>query len=419
MEMVELVTLLRKQKTVTVYQLMESFGFKRTAARHHLRKAIAEGIVKTSKKGRVRVYYLAEEAVVTAYFLRKITQYKQGLNKILESSHHARSHAGKGKKSLAIVNYFDLLPDARRKLEEYYEISDYSHTQLYVPDDEFVKRAKHSQVIINNYAGKVTETLLKQLPQLEYMHLTTHMYRYVDIVAMKERNLHLSNIPYDYKSTAVTEYVLSQTFALLRATVEAAAQASTGVTEFRYFKGEQLRGKKVIIFGTELGTEDLVVLLRGLGVEIGIYTEDLSVDPTRFGVSRFATEEEIFETGDIYYFSWTGDEYKDLVGKLDHRFLSKLTRPVYLISVYKHQYIDYQGVREKMYQGLIKGLAFDYYPELQEGSLTEARKLMHLPNVLITPDIGWYTSDSVRKMNEYTVQRLVSYAQGKSDLLLF
>ena len=43
---------------------------------------------------------------------------------------------------------------------------------------------------------------------------------------------------------------------------------------------------------------------------------------------------------------------------------------------------------------------------------------MYLPNVAITPDIGWYTQDSVNNMNRFTTERLIAYAEGKDDYLI-
>ncbi|PIY18229.1 hypothetical protein COZ14_00745 [Candidatus Dojkabacteria bacterium CG_4_10_14_3_um_filter_Dojkabacteria_WS6_41_9] len=87
--------------------------------------------------------------------------------------------------------------------------------------------------------------------------------------------------------------------------------------------------------------------------------------------------------------------------------------------MYKHHYIDYQRLRELLYSGMIRGIALDSYPEIQEGQLQDAKRLMYLPNVLITPDIGWYTRDSVKNMNAQTTQRLIAYAEGKTEFLLF
>lgn len=421
MEDVSLLKFLRQNCGATVYEVMKEYDIKRTAALYHLDDLVHSGLVNKHKVGKSITYMLEDVGVIKRFVEQKIGQLQTDLEQIsaIGSAGSTQKSATASKLSLCFVNYYDLLPEDRVKLSQYYDIVDYSDTQLYISPDEFVKRAKNADVIMNNYAGQFTDKLADQLPRLQYLHVSTHMYRYVDIGALRKRQIHLSSIPYNYKSIAVTEFVLAQTFALLRDTVDAAAQVRTGVNEFRYFRGEQLRGKKVIVFGTEIGTKDLVDQLRSLGVEIGIYTEDAHADPAEFGVSHFASREEVFETGDIFYFSWTGDEYKALVGHVDRHFLDLIKRPVYIISVYKHKFIDYQRLRELMYEGRIRGIAFDSYPEIKEGQLLDARRLMYLPNVLITPDIGWYTQDSVKNMNTHTTQRLVAYAQGNTEFLLF
>jgi len=403
-----------------VYEVMKEFGIKRTAALYHLDELLNKSLIVIYKKGRSNLFLVAETEKVQEYFEKKIAQLQEGFQQLATNREYKVVKARtSGKLTLSFVNYYDLQAEDRGALASYYDIIDYSDTQLYISPEEFIKRAKDADVIVNNYACETTEEIISQLPQTQYMHLSTHMYRYVDVNALRKYRIHLSNISYTYKATAVSEYLLAQTFSLLRNTVEAAEQVRTGVNEFRYFCGEQLRGKKVIIFGTEIGTRDLVELLRGLGVEIGIYCEDPKQDPTVFGISHFATKEEVFETGDIFYFSWTGDEYKALVGKIDRVFLDMIKRPVYFVSVYKHHYIDYQRLRELLYSGMIRGIALDSYPEIQEGQLQDAKRLMYLPNVLITPDIGWYTRDSVKNMNAQTTQRLIAYAEGKTEFLLF
>jgi phosphoglycerate dehydrogenase-like enzyme/predicted transcriptional regulator len=421
MEDVSLLKFIRESGGVTVYDVMREYGIKRTAALYHLAELQKKSLIARIKRGRGWLYLLVDTSQVRQFIEKKIAQLTRDLEKLTSATAPVARVSGQNGEKLTLVfpNYYDLLEDDRAKLSQYYEILDYSATQLYVSPDEFIKRTKTADVIMNNFACNFTEEIAAQLPNLQYMHLSTHMLRYVDLDALKKRHIHLSNIPYSYKSIAVAEFVLAQTFALLRDTVDAAAQVRTGVNEFRYFQGEQLRGKKIIVFGTEKGTKDLVELFRSLGVEIGIYTEDSKVDPAEFGVSHFASQDEVFATGDIFYFSWTGDEYKALVGRVDRNFLDRITRPVYIVSVYKHKNIDYQRVRELMYEGIIKGIALDSYPEIQAGQVTDARRLMYLPNVLITPDIGWYTRDSVKNMNYHTTQRLLAYAQGNTEFLLF
>lgn len=395
---------------------MKKFSIKRTAALYHLQDLIEKGLVSKSIQSKTNLYLAVETEKINQHFTSVISDLQRDLK--LMNAPVEQVSLPSGKLTLIIANYYDLQEEDKKQLSSFYDIIDYSGTQLYISEEEFVKRTKHADVILNNFACKVTDELLQRLPRLQYMHLSTHMHGYVDIEAFRKYHIHLSNIPYTYKETAVAEYMLAQTFALLRATVEAAEQVRTGVNEFRYFKGEQLRGKKVIIFGTDPGTRQLIELLRGLGVEIGVYCENSKADPSYFGISHFASEEEVFESGDIFYFSWTGDEYKGLVGKVDKDFLKKIKRPVYLVSVYKHKYIDYTYLRELLYAGLVKGVAFDYYPEIGVGQTEDAKALFYLPNVLITPDIAWYTADSIKNINAHTTQRLLAYAQGNTEFLL-
>lgn len=414
----QVIKYLNEKNGATVYEVMKRFKSSRTAVLHHLRLLEKDKLISKYKNGRTYVYYVLSNEVISNYFDKKIKELKADLESILNLNSRNIGDNGSRKLNLCFVNYLDLSEESFKRLQEYYEIADYSKTQLYLSPEEFVKRAGDADVIVNNYACSVDSELLKNLPNLRYMALATHMYKYLDLKAAKDRGVHVSNIPYDYKSTAVTEFVLSQTFTLLRPIEIASRQVKVGVNEFKNFKGEQLRGKKIVIFGTDSGTLDLVNNLKGIGVEVSIYTEDHNIDPSVYGVSHFANRDEIFKTADIFYFSWTGDEYKELVSSLDSSFFKLLVKPIYIISVFKHKNIDYKALRDAIYSGKVKGIAFDYFPEISNRLNKDIDLIMHLPNVHITPDIGWYTNRSVENLNKYLVERLVAYAKGNDKFLL-
>jgi len=419
MQMIELLKFIKINGGVTIYDIMERFALGRTAALYQIEKIADKGLIVTYKNRKKTVYMLLNSHALKNYFKDRISELTQDMQELIAKDKKIRFKSRNKKLTVAFVNYYDILPLYRKELEAKFEIVDFTDGKLYITPEEFVKRAKDADIVVNNYATDYfSSEMLERLPRMQYMHLSTHMYRYIDIGALRRNNVHLSNMPYTYKSIAVAEYLLAQTFALLRETVTASEQLKAGVNEFRYFRGEQLRGKKVIIFGTDIGTKDVVENLKGLGVEVAIFTDDKNVDPAFFGVGHFATEEEVFETGDILYVSWTGDEKKGLVGNIDENFLNRIKRPVYIISIYKHRKIDYKKLRELIYSGMIKGIAFDSYPEISGSQRSEAKSLLFLPNVIVTPDIGWYTSDSIENMNKFTNERLLAYANGQDDYLL-
>ncbi len=420
MESIDLLLFLKEFRGATLKDIMKRYHIGRTAALYHIAHLKAERLITSYKKGKALAYLPVSGAQLTRYFQKKIADIDSDIKKLTDQQ-TATIHTPRSQKlTLAFINYYDLLPKARTELEQFYNIIDYSNTQLYISQEEFLKRAKDADVIVNNYACQITDELLSQLPKLQYMHLATYMHWYVDLSACKKYNIHISNIPYSYKAIAVNEFMLAQTFTLLRQTLPASQQLQSGVNEFRYFRGEQLKGKKAIILGIDISTEALLISLRGLGADVSIYTEDKNEDPAFYGLHHFATEEEVFETGDIFYISWGGNESKPVLGQLGKTLFDKIKRPVYIISVYRHRHIDFQRIRELVYEGKIRGIAFDYFPEITEGdSLTpDIKKILYLPNVLATPDIAWYTNDSLININTATNERLIAYAKGDNSYLL-
>lgn len=417
---IELLRFIKESRGVRVYDVMKRFSIKRTAALYRLDQLSKLSLLDMQKDGKSNRYYVVEGNKVALFFKEKIEQLKSELRVYKEQSSIPLYKPRNQKLKLVFVNYYDLLPESRKTIEKRYNIIDYSDSQLYISPEEFIKRARPADVIVNNFATRqFTEAMLRQLPLLQYMHLSTHMYQYVDTGALRARGVHLSNIPFSYKSIAVLEYLVAQTFALLRSTTVAFEQVKSGVNEFRNFYGEQLRGKKAIILGIDESTKDVVTTLLGLGVAVAIYSENKVEDPAFYGVSHFATEKEVFETGDIFYIPWTGDERRHLGENLDKTFLNKISRPVYIISVFKHKKIDYGKLRELIYSGLIRGIALDFYPEIaNEADRAMANNLLYLPGVLVTPDIGWYTRDSIKNMNKHTTDKLLAYAEGRDDYLI-
>lgn len=417
---IELLRYIKKSRGASVYDVMRYLTIERTAALYRINQLVKENLVTMQRDGKSNRYYVVEGNQVELYFRNKIEHLKSELNLYKSQSNIPLYKPRKQKLTLAFVNYYNFTPESRNKLEKKYNIVDFSQSQQFISPDEFVKRARNADVVVNNYATKLfTAEMLQQLPLLQYMHLSTHMFQYVDTGALKARGVHLSNIPFSYKEIAVAEYLIAQTFSLLRTTSIASEQVRSGVNEFRNFLGEQLRGKKAIIIGVDESTKNIVTTLLGLGVEVAIYSEEGHEDPAFFGVSHFATEHEVFETGDILYFPWTGDGKKRMGENLDKFFLNKIRRPVYIISVFKHSEIDYRKVRELLYSGLLRGIALDFYPEISDSAdKTIANNLLFLPNVMVTPDIGWYTKDSIKNMNTHTTERLLAYANGNDDYLI-
>jgi D-3-phosphoglycerate dehydrogenase len=444
---------------ISATDLAVDLAISRSAVRHHLQVLEQQGLITQQKQGKQRLYFMASDSSVAAVYSKRIEdilaeakqigdqkgvvfqKLTQDLGQKLGVSGHdqhglgqtqgqlqveylqKRIKTGAHKPKLAFINYFDLLEGTRVELTKHYELIDFSDKELIITPEEFVYRGREAEVIVNNWGCEVDAELLSQLPNLQYMHLSTHSHSYVDLKAAQEHGVRVSHFKTDrYKKNALLEYLLAQTFALLRKVESAADEVAGGVKEFRQFRGEQLRGKCAAVFGTNDATKELVQILKNLGLEVIVHNDDKFYDPADFGVSRFASIADIHAQADIVYFLNRGAlAFGNSYYNLDKTILSGFKKPVYIVSVTKHEQIDYGIIRKLIMAGRIKGIAFDFLKEFtQTAPLINANtsKILYLPNVLITPDISWYTNESVELMNAEVLEYLLAFVEGDTSNML-
>jgi len=412
---------IKQRKAVSIKNLQKQFQIGRTNILYNLNKLIKKELIEKQKKGRKYYYSLSPSFKIENYFQKKIDTLKNEMNQLITKDAKIKK---RNKMILAFANYFDLLPYYKTELEKYYEIIDYSNKELYLDEKEFIYRTKKADVIVNNWACEIDKSLISKLPKLKYMHVSTHMHKYVDISALKQKSIHFSYMKNEYRTISLSEFAIAQTFALLKKVTTGQDQLKSGIFEFGKFFGasEQLRGKTIAIFGTDAVSKDLFSLLKNFNVEILVYNEKRDEDPSFWGIADFSSIKEIKKRADIVYIVNSTDNLFKACKNLDSNFLRNFSKPIFLITIAKHNFIDTKFIKNQIYKGILKGIAIDYFPDIVKSKNLKDSKIneiIHLPNVIITPDIAWYSNNSIQKMNDFTTKCLVSFAKGSSKYLLF
>ncbi len=405
-----------------IADIQKELGYNRTTLLYKLERLIKERVIKKAFEGKVAVYLPSEKSAIESYFNSQIDETKNIQHQLLTKFKVKKGKVAKTKPKLVFVNYYDLLPAFKEELNTAYEITDYSNKELFLSQEEFAYRAQDADVIVNNWACDVGKSLIKQLPKLKYMHVSTHMYRYVDLKALDENKIHFSYLQApDYRVHALSEFAIAQTFALLRKVAVASSQLRSGVMEFKQFTGDELRGKVVGIIGTDAVSKELFYSLKNLGTEVYVHNENAAANPHDWGLSKFTPLKMLVEQSDILYLVNSEDTPPKVCERLDASLLNFIKKPTYLISITKHKYIDTKLIKKFIYNGKIKGLALDYFEDMnkiKELKDSEISTITYLPNVLITPDIAWSTKTSIENMNIATNKYLMAYAKGDHSYLL-
>lgn len=409
-----IISYLKQTPGASASEMGSVFKKGRTSIIYQLKYLLDEKLVTKKVESRVSRYYVGDAKSISKFYEREIKELQDELTSVIE----VKSTNRKGKRmKLAFVNYFDLLPESVQKLEKYYEIADFSDKELFITKDELIYRGKDADVIVNNWGCDVDKYVVDSLPTLKYMHASTAMTIYIDEDALQKRGIHLSNIPESYRSIALEEFLLAQTFTLLRNAYISGSQFKAGVLEFRQFMGEQIRGKTIGIIGYSTFVQNFINMMKNLGVEVLMYNEREGREPDEVGLAKFSSIQDVVDKADILYWLHSADEDSYIKYRLNDALLDLIKKPIYLISIGKYEDSNIEKIRKLIYAGLIKGIAID--ASFSGKAVEEAKRIAYLPNVLLTPDVSWYTTKSVENLNYHTVERLIAYARGDLSLMLY
>ena len=177
--------------------------------------------------------------------------------------------------------------------------------------------------------------------------------------------------------------------------------------------GFELKGKTLGIMG--LGNLGSMVAKVGkaFGMEVIAWSENLKMaDAEKHGVMA-VTKEELFEKSDFLTIHYLlSDRSRNLV-KYDD--ISKMKKTAFIINTSRGPIINEDDLIKALQDEIIAGAGLDVYAI---EPLPENHKLRFLPNVLLTPHIGYVTLDNYIKWYNQMAEDLQAFLEGKPIRIL-
>ena len=177
--------------------------------------------------------------------------------------------------------------------------------------------------------------------------------------------------------------------------------------------GFELKGKTLGIMG--LGNLGRMVAKVGksFGMEVIAWSENLKMaEAEKHGVMA-VTKEELFEKSDFLTIHYLlSDRSRNLV-KYDD--ISKMKKTAFIINTSRGPIINEDDLIKALQDEIIAGAGLDVYAI---EPLPENHKLRFLPNVLLTPHIGYVTLDNYVKWYNQMAEDLQAFIDGKPIRIL-
>ena len=247
-------------------------------------------------------------------------------------------------------------------------------------------------------------TLLERLPKLKLLITAGMRNASIDMKAAAERGVTVcgtAGLPYPTAELAwgLILSLMRRIPAEDRATREGRWQTSLGLG---------LNGKTLGVLG--LGTLGSRAAKVGLAFEMDVlaWSQNLTAERAKeIGVTLVPKDELLARSDIVSIHLVLGERTRGLIGA---RELGLMKRSAYLINTSRGPIVDEAALIRALGDGTIAGAGLDVF---DEEPLPLDHAFRRLPNIVITPHLGYVTSETYRIFYGHAVEDIKAYLDGK------
>jgi phosphoglycerate dehydrogenase-like enzyme len=228
----------------------------------------------------------------------------------------------------------------------------------------------------------------------------------VDVAEATRRGVAVAYTP-DYGATSVAEHALAMILALTRHVGAAFLSAREGRWEPGRFQGMELRGKTLGIVGLGPIGAEMARLGAGLDMRLLGWTRRPSPERAPRGVTLVGLE-ELFAAADVVtlHLAYTPESH----GLISRALLERMKPGAWFVNTARARLVDNEALVDHLRSGRLRGAALDVH-EVEPPSADYVFRT--LPNVLLTPHIGYNTREAASNMLRIAIATVEAFARGE------
>lgn len=271
---------------------------------------------------------------------------------------------------------------------------------------ELIERARPADAIVLDYSTLDAEVLAR-CDRLRFISFLGIGYAScIDVAEATRRGIAIANTP-DYGATSVAEHALGMILALTRHIGAAFISLREGRWEPGRFQGIELRGKTLGIVGLGPIGVEMARLGAGIGMRLLAWTRRASPGRAPHGATPVSLE-KLFAESDVVslHLSYT----PETAGLISRALLARMKPRAYLVNTARARLVDNVALAEMLREGRIAGAALDVH---DEEPVRGEYVFRDLPNVLLTPHIGYNTVEAGSNMLRIAIATVEAFARGE------
>ncbi len=293
----------------------------------------------------------------------------------------------------------DLLPVQKLGTVDFYEKPPQNKEDL-------VRRLRDAEVVFLDYSVMDAD-VIQACAKLKFICFLGIGYaNCVDVAAATKQGVTVAYTP-GYGATSVAEFTLGLMLSLTRHIAGSYYSLKHGEWLSAKFQGVDLKGKTLGIVGLGPIGADVARLGAGIGMQMVGWTRHATPDRAQHGL-RLVTLEEVFATADVVTIHLSLNAQTERL--ISRALLARMKPTAFFINTSRAKLVDNAALAELLQQGRIAGAALDVH---EEEPAPMNYQFATLPNVLVTPHIGYNSKEAGQNMLRIAYATLDAFLKGE------
>jgi len=256
--------------------------------------------------------------------------------------------------------------------------------------------------------GTVTDIdaqFCEAIPSLEYICLTATGYDEINLQDLQHLPVKISNVS-DYATESVAELTLTFILTLFRKLIAAneamhsfSFEIDFGELSHHRFLGNNLRGKTIGIIGSGNIGRRVAEIAHAMGMEVLMHAKKEVVN----SAFEICSLKKILETSDVISLHRAFERGDQPI--IDIQSIELIKKGAVIINTAREGLVDHDAIAKKIADGDIAGFASDV-----STALSSTHPLFSMPNVILTPHLGFYTGESLEKLGDKIVANIEAFS---------
>jgi len=289
------------------------------------------------------------------------------------------------------------------KLSGKYEIKIFS--EPFVDEaDALEQLSDFEALLIMRERTPITKNLIENLTKLKFIITSGLRNKSVDLDTAKKRKIIVSGTESNLNPTPELTWALI--LGLARNLKEEIDNMYQGYWQTTI--GVELKGKILGLIGLGKVGSQVAKIGKAFGMEVMAWSENLNLDKCKELDVLPCSKEDLIKNSDFLSIHVQGGErYKNCITLKE---LDKMKKTAYLINTSRGSIVNEDDLIIALSTNEIAGAGLDVY---EKEPLPENNKLRFLPNVLLTPHIGYVTAENYNIYYAQMIESLEACVEGK------